>query len=86
MALRKTHRIILHFFSHIREITGKETMIVEGMNLTPGSLFFELKKMYPKLKGFERKCAVAVNMEYSSWDTKLKDGDEVSFIPPVSGG
>ncbi len=29
---------------------------------------------------------VAVNDEYASWDTVLRSGDRVVFIPPVSGG
>lgn len=29
---------------------------------------------------------VAVNMEYAPLSTELSDGDEVAFIPPVSGG
>ena len=29
---------------------------------------------------------VAVNMEYAPLSTELCDGDEVAFIPPVSGG
>lgn len=29
---------------------------------------------------------VAVNMEYAPLSTELRDGDEVAFIPPVSGG
>ena len=28
----------------------------------------------------------AVNMEYVSADTVVKDGDEVAFFPPVTGG
>jgi molybdopterin converting factor small subunit len=27
-----------------------------------------------------------VNLEYTTWDHALQDGDEVAFIPPVSGG
>jgi molybdopterin converting factor small subunit len=30
--------------------------------------------------------AVAVNREYAGLETKLKDGDEVALLPPVSGG
>jgi len=30
--------------------------------------------------------AVAVNREYSSAATELRDGDEVALLPPVSGG
>lgn len=29
---------------------------------------------------------VAVNQEFSDFNTEVKDGDEVAFIPPVSGG
>lgn len=29
---------------------------------------------------------VAVNMEYCDLDTVIKDGDEVAFFPPVTGG
>ncbi|HVF34652.1 MAG TPA: molybdopterin converting factor subunit 1 [Candidatus Saccharimonadia bacterium] len=29
---------------------------------------------------------VAVNGTLASWDHALRDGDEIAFIPPVSGG
>ena len=29
---------------------------------------------------------MAVNMEYVSEDHRVKDGDEVAFFPPVTGG
>lgn len=29
---------------------------------------------------------VAVNMDYVNLDTVVKDGDEVAFFPPVTGG
>lgn len=28
----------------------------------------------------------AVNMEYAKLDVELKDGDELAFFPPVTGG
>lgn len=29
---------------------------------------------------------VSINKQYATWDSKLTDGDEVGFLPPVSGG
>jgi len=29
---------------------------------------------------------VAVNLDYATLDTPIKDGDEVAFFPPVTGG
>jgi len=29
---------------------------------------------------------IAVNMEYTGSDQSVKDGDEVAFFPPVTGG
>lgn len=29
---------------------------------------------------------VAVNLEYGAWDQVVRNGDEVAFFPPVTGG
>lgn len=40
----------------------------------------------PALSWLRRVARPAVNQTYSSWEQPLSDGDEVAFIPPVSGG
>jgi molybdopterin converting factor small subunit len=42
------------------------------------------KKAKGKLEGVS--LGIAVNKKYISQNTKLKDGDEIAFIPPVQGG
>ena len=34
----------------------------------------------------QQNLRVAVNQNWAEWTTRLKDGDEVAFLPPVSGG
>jgi|1048.fasta_scaffold02566_5 molybdopterin synthase sulfur carrier subunit len=29
---------------------------------------------------------VAINQQFASWDAPLKAGDELGFLPPISGG
>lgn len=40
----------------------------------------------PALDWIPTICRPARNLEYAHWDDQVHDGDEVSFIPPVSGG
>jgi molybdopterin converting factor small subunit len=40
----------------------------------------------PVLAWIPTLCRPARNLEYGRWDDPVQDGDEVSFIPPVSGG
>ena len=37
-------------------------------------------------KALPDNCLAAVNMNYVEWDAAVKDGDEVAFFPPVTGG
>src|SRR5262249_8594176 len=41
---------------------------------------------YPELSGFRRSVAVSVNQALADWPSTLEAGDEIAFLPPVSGG
>ena len=49
-------------------------------------LFRYIDENYPKLLLGKEMVLVTVNDNISSMDQKLKDKDEVSFIPPIGGG
>ncbi len=53
---------------------------------TAGDVAAQVSAMYPGLVSDPSGIVVAVNREYREHGHVLSDGDEVAFIPPVSGG
>lgn len=80
------HVLVRYFAAH-RDITGRAEQQIElGEGATVGALWEDLLARYPRLAGFSGRLLYAVNQEFSTLETPLSDGDEVAFIPPVSGG
>ena len=52
---------------------------------TPAELYAELRQRHP-FQLAPAQLKVALNSEFSDWQTPLKHGDTVVFIPPVAGG
>jgi molybdopterin synthase sulfur carrier subunit len=80
-------KLKLLFFASHREALGaasKAFEIPEGA--TVKDLFDALAAKHPALKGLEERTIIAVNRDQADWALRLKDGDEVAFYPPVSGG
>ncbi|GAB6066299.1 molybdopterin converting factor subunit 1 [Aquifex pyrophilus] len=75
----------LRYFSILREKLGKssEELEFEGSVKELKEL---LKERYPEIKNILESVRFAVNEEYVSDDFKIKRGDRVALIPPVSGG
>ncbi len=63
---------------------GQEVFLAEGD--TVGTLLTILKDYFTTETKVWGSLAVAVNDEYAGLRTRLKDGDEVALLPPVSGG
>ena len=80
-------RVRVLFFGQLKEITG---VTQEDADLSEGArvedLFERYGRRFPKLAEFRASIAASVNQEYSSWRAPLASGDEVAFLPPVSGG
>jgi len=80
-------QVRVRYLGMLKEITGREEEPVEvADDASVGKLLAALQQRIPQLQQFRHAIAVAVNYEYSGSETRLRDGDEVALIPPVSGG
>ncbi|HJZ48625.1 MAG TPA: molybdopterin converting factor subunit 1 [Roseiflexaceae bacterium] len=79
--------VTVRYFAGHRDITGHSE---ERLDLEPGatvgSVWELLVGRYPRLAGYTGRMLYAVNQDYGTLTTELRGGDEVAFIPPVSGG
>ena len=74
-------------FARLREQAGAE---VETVELPAGSsvtdVYQALRRAHPALEPDRAAVRAALNHEFADWEAVVADGDEVAFIPPVSGG
>lgn len=78
-------KITVKFFASVREVVGVRVETIEApAESTVSSVWESYVARFPKLARLG--LAYAVNHEYSGPQRTLQEGDEVAFIPPVSGG
>ncbi len=79
--------IHVHYFARIREITGKNEEMMDIAGEPSGEdVLLMLHKKYPALNGIMKKSRISINCEFGDVTRRLREGDEVALIPPVSGG
>jgi sulfur-carrier protein len=75
--------ITVKFFASLRETIGKPDTELDAHNIdTAADVWQAATDKYECIPNM----LVAINMEYASLDEAVKDGDEVAFFPPVTGG
>ena len=80
-------RVTVRLFARLRDITGAAELARDvDAGATIRSLWQQLAAEFPGLQPYERSISSAINADYARLDTPLADGDEVAFLPPVSGG
>jgi molybdopterin synthase catalytic subunit len=80
-------QITVRFFALHRDIVGApELQLDVPGGTTIGQLWSRLGEQYPALVPATRSVMFALNESYADPGDVLHDGDEVAFIPPVSGG
>ena len=75
------------FFARLREQAGTDAESVEvERGSTVADVYDALRKVHPALDPNRESVRAAVNQELGDWDVIVAAGDEIAFIPPVSGG
>jgi molybdopterin converting factor subunit 1 len=75
------------FFGVLRDIAGLRE---DSLEVPPGcrleSVFEHYAARFPRLREMAGSVVLALNQEFSVPSAPLSEGDEVAFLPPVSGG
>lgn len=79
--------ITLKLFAVYQETVGlSEKEIVVPPHTTAGGVLDALIEEHPTLAKWKSLTRFGVNLQFADTSTELQDGDELVFIPPVSGG
>jgi molybdopterin converting factor subunit 1 len=80
-------RVTVRLFARLRDIAGAGELQRET---APGAdvsaVWRSLVAEFPDLSAYERSISCAVNADYAKFSATVADGDEIAFLPPVSGG
>ena len=83
----QTIRVKVLFFGRLKELAGHaEDSAQFPAPTTIEQLFALYAARHPELAKYRSSVVASRNQEFAAWDTPLRAGDEVAFLPPVSGG
>src|SRR5215471_16664066 len=75
------------FFGQLKDVAGRSE---DRLELPDGAqveaVFRHYAGEFPKLNDLARSIVMARNHEFAPLSAPLADGDEIAFLPPVSGG
>jgi molybdopterin converting factor subunit 1 len=80
-------RVTVRLFARLRDIAGAAELVRELPDgATAADAWRSLVADFPEMARYDASISTAVNTEYAKMQTALAHGDEVAFLPPVSGG
>jgi molybdopterin converting factor subunit 1 len=80
-------RVTVRLFARLRDLVGAgelQRSMTEGA--TVATVWESLVRDYPAIAPYAASISCAINAEYARMTSRVADGDEVAFLPPVSGG
>lgn len=80
-------KVKVKLFALHRQLLGRRELDMDVPNgATIMDAWQQLKLQNPQLEHLSNNLLAALNHNYAALDARLHEGDEVAFIPPVSGG
>lgn len=79
--------VTVRLFARLRELVGTDEIqrpVPEPA--TVADVWHALAAEWPALAPYAASLSCAVNTQYARMTTPVSDGDEIAFLPPVSGG
>lgn len=80
-------RVTIRLFARLKDVAGTAELVRDvAPGATVGTVWRELVDSHPEFARYEGSISCAVNEDYARMTQALADGDEIAFLPPVSGG
>ncbi|MGZ6256807.1 MAG: molybdenum cofactor biosynthesis protein [Candidatus Limnocylindria bacterium] len=79
-------QVTVRCFATLRELAGDRTTITLAPGASVANAWTALADAHPGLAAHRPFVRAARNGAYADWEARLDDGDQVAFLPPVSGG
>jgi molybdopterin converting factor subunit 1 len=80
-------RVKVLFFGMLKDIVGRaEDHIEVADDARLESVFTRYARQFPRLTDLESSIVLACNQEFCDRSVAIREGDEIAFLPPVSGG
>ena len=80
-------RVTVRLFARLRDLAGSGELVRDvAAPATAATVWQGLIADYPAMADYGRAMSVAINADYARMQVEVSDGDEVAFLPPVSGG
>lgn len=80
-------RVTVRVFAQLRDAAG---LGVWETDVTPGAsvrdVWRDAASRHPGIAPFEKAISCAVNASFARMTQPVADGDDIAFLPPVSGG
>jgi molybdopterin converting factor subunit 1 len=80
-------RVTVRLFARLRDLVGDGELMREApAGATVQTVWDALVREYPAVAPYAESMSCAVNADYARMTAAVNEGDEVAFLPPVSGG